>query len=161
MDGSFVDVEPAERDGTEVYGPDARGDLLEPDVLAAEQVADVDPGRVPPDPTVRGDLSDLEMGRVLGRAQLGRHGPGRGLVHRSRGLVIQRFVGPHLVEVGPELVEPTLLGGPVPGGWDRGVALQRAVHPFVASVLLRGGRLDQVGQDAELDPPDAELGEPA
>ena len=31
------------------------------------------------------------------------------------------------------------------------------MHPFVATVLLWGSRLDEVGQDAELDPPDREL----
>ena len=73
-DGFFVYVEPAERDGSEVDGPDARGDLFEADELAAEQVADVDPGLVPADPTVARDLADLEVRGVLGRTQLGRHG---------------------------------------------------------------------------------------
>ena len=35
-DGSFVYVEPAERDGPEEDGPDAWGDLLEPYVVSAE-----------------------------------------------------------------------------------------------------------------------------
>ena len=42
-DGRFADVEPAERDGPEVDGPDVVVDLLEPDVLAAKQMGDIDP----------------------------------------------------------------------------------------------------------------------
>jgi len=44
-------VEPAERDGTERDGPDIGGDLFESDVLAAEEMRDVDPSGVPSDAT--------------------------------------------------------------------------------------------------------------
>lgn len=55
-DGRFADVKPAERDGAEVDGPDVVVDLLEPDVLTAEQMGDVDPFGVPSDASVGGDL---------------------------------------------------------------------------------------------------------
>ena len=54
----------------EVDGPDAWGDLLESDVLAAEQVADVDPASVPADTAVGADFADLEVSRVVRRADL-------------------------------------------------------------------------------------------
>ena len=37
-DDCLADVEPAEGDGSEMDGPDIVGDLLETDVLTAEQV---------------------------------------------------------------------------------------------------------------------------
>ncbi len=63
---------------------------------------------------------------------------------------------PDLVEVGAELVEAPLLSGPVAGGWDGAVGLERLVHALVAAVLVRRSGLDELGQDAELDPPHAE-----
>ena len=64
-DGSFFYVQPPEVEVVEVDGPDAGADLLEADELAAEQLADVDPGGLPSDAAVGADLSDLEVGRVL------------------------------------------------------------------------------------------------
>ena len=63
------------------------------------------------------------------------------------------------VEVGPELVEPALLGRAVAGRWDRGLGFEGAVHALVAAILLGAGGLDEIGQDAELDPPDAQPAE--
>ena len=60
------------------------------------------------------------------------------------------------VEVGPELVEPALLGRAVAGRWDGGLGFEGAVHALVAAILLGAGGLDEIGQDAELDPPDGE-----
>ena len=51
-DGSFADVKPTEGDGPEVDDPDVVVDLLEPDVLAAEQMGDIDPGGAPSDAAV-------------------------------------------------------------------------------------------------------------
>ncbi len=69
-DGSFVYVEPSEGNGTEEDSPDAWGDLLETDELAAEQMRDVDPDGVPANSSIARDLSDLEVRGILGRAQL-------------------------------------------------------------------------------------------
>ena len=51
-DGSFIYMEPTERDGTKEDGPDAGRDLLEADEFATEQMRDVDPRGVPADATV-------------------------------------------------------------------------------------------------------------
>jgi hypothetical protein len=41
-------------------------------------------------------------------------------------------------------------------GWAGALALEGEVHALVATVLLRGAGLDEIGQDAEADPPDRE-----
>ena len=79
-DGELGCVKPAERDGAEGDGPDVVGDLFEPDVLAGEEMADVDPGGMPPDASVGGDLTELEVSRILGGEELRREGPRRGLI---------------------------------------------------------------------------------
>jgi|TARA_B100000315_G_scaffold118430_1_gene108535 hypothetical protein len=53
------------------------------------------------------------------------------------GLVVKGFVRPYVVEVGPELVEASLLSGPVASGRDGGFSLESSMHPLVAAVLLR------------------------
>ena len=75
-DGSFSYVKPTERDRAEVDGPDIVGDLLEADVFAAEQMRDVDPGGVPSDSAVGGDLTGLEVSGVVGCLELLREGTG-------------------------------------------------------------------------------------
>ena len=47
--GSHSDVEPGERDGSEVDGPDIVVDFFETDAVSTEQVRDVDPDRAPSD----------------------------------------------------------------------------------------------------------------
>ena len=117
-DGSFSYVKPTEGDRAEVDGPDIVGDLLEANVFAAEQMRDVDPGGVPSDAAVGGDLTgNLRLQTVS--------------AHSSA----------HA------------------GGRDGGLSLEVFVHAFVAAVLLGRCGLDEIGQDAELDPPDGEPGE--
>ena len=60
-------VKPAEGSGSEVDLPQGGTDGFEPDELVAQGRADVDPTRVPSDPTVCRDLTDLEVLRVLPR----------------------------------------------------------------------------------------------
>ena len=104
-DGSFIKVQPAERNGSKEDGPDVGSDLLETDELATEQMGDVDPDGVPSDAAVARDFPDLEVSGVLGRAELRGHGSGRGYVDGGRGLVVEGFMRPYVVEVGAELVE--------------------------------------------------------
>ena len=58
-------MEAAEPDGSEVDVPEVVVDLLEPDVLLSENVAHVDPVRVPSDTSVPADSPDLEVSGVL------------------------------------------------------------------------------------------------
>ena len=43
--------------------------------------------------------------------------------------------------------------------WSGAFAFERSVHAFVAAVLIGGCRLDEVGENAEADPPDGKRGE--
>lgn len=58
-------------------------------------------------------------------------------------------------------VEATLL--PPQGGCSRpgGSFLESFVHPFMSAILLGAARFDQLGIDAEADPPDRQPREPA
>ena len=58
-------------------------------------------------------------------------------------------------------VEAPLRGAAGRAGWAGGVPLERAMHPFVAAVLLRGRRPDEIGKDPQSDPPDRQRGQPA
>ena len=62
-------VKPPEGSRSEVDLPQSWTDGFEPDELVAQGRADVDPTRVPADATVRRDLSDLEVLRVLERRE--------------------------------------------------------------------------------------------
>jgi len=155
-DDAATGMQPAERDGSEGDRPDAVGYLFEPDELAAEQVADIDPGGVPSDAAIGRDFSDLEVGGVVGRLGLGRHGPLRRLVDGSRRPLVVGLVRSDLVEVGAKGVEAALLGAAIAGWRDRRLGLEIPVHALVSAVLMGRGRLDEVGHDAELDPPDTE-----
>ncbi len=74
-------------------------------------------------------------------------------VHRRRRLHGQRLVRTLFVVLAAEPVEGPLLGPPVGRRRRRRRFLQRAVHPFMSSVLLRVAGLDALRHDAQLDPP--------
>lgn len=75
-----------------------------------------------------------------------------------RGSHAQRLVRTLLVVLAAELVEAALLGAPVGRHRRHGLLLQGQVHALVASVLLRMRRLDALGHDAQLDPPQRQSG---
>jgi hypothetical protein len=54
-----------------------------------------------------------------------------------------------------EGVEAALLSPEVSFRWSGGARLEGFVHAFVATVLLGLAGLDELGKDAEADPPDA------
>ena len=149
-------MEAAEPDGTEVDVPEVVVDLFEADELSGEYVADVDPAGVPSDASVPADPSDLEVSGVLDGGQVFRERSWRGRVYGSGGELSQRFVRSLLIVLEPERVEPSLLSGEVAGRWSCGLRLEGSVHSFVSSVLLGVRGLDELGVDAELDPPDGE-----
>ena len=45
-DGSFAYVQPAEGDGPEIDGPNVLGNFFKPNVLASQQVGDIDPSGI-------------------------------------------------------------------------------------------------------------------
>ncbi len=65
-----------------------------------------------------------------------------------------------LVELRPERVEAPLLRAAIALRGPRRFGLERLVHPLMPAVLLRVRGLDELGPDAEADPPHAEGGEP-
>ena len=68
---------------------------------------------------------------------------------------------PFVIEAGAESMEAAWLRGERKFGRAGGILLEGSVHAFVGAVLLRAGRLDELGANAEADPPDGEVGEAA
>jgi len=83
------------------------------------------------------------------------------LVGGSGRLLAEGFVGPFVIELVAEGIEAALLSPEVSFRWSGGARFERAVHAFVAAVVLRLAGLDELGEDAEADPPDREGGEAA
>jgi len=119
-------------------------------------VADADPSRVLADSSVAADPSDLEVSRVFHVGEAAWEGSVGRPVGGCRCPLSQAFVGPVVVVLLPERVEPDLLLVVVCGGRPGGLGLQGPMHPLVTAVLLRMGGLDQLGEDPEPDPPDGE-----
>jgi hypothetical protein len=65
----------------------------------------------------------------------------------------QGFVRTLMVKLRTEVIEAALLGGERSRRWLRGFCLERFVHTFMPSVLLRFTRHDPHRRDAQLDPP--------
>src|SRR5271166_4481887 len=105
------------------------------------------------------DAPRLHRFGVLGRAKAVGHGPRRRMVTGRGSLLPERLVGAHVVVDASEAIEDTLLLEQGGLRWGRGLGLERAVHSLVTAVLLRLPRLDALGEDAELDPPDAQRAE--
>ena len=66
-----------------------------------------------------------------------------------------------LIELLDEVIEAPLLPPHRGGRRSGGLLLESLVHPLVTTVLLRLPRFDQLGIDAESDPPDREATESA
>ena len=60
-------VKPPEGSGSEVDLPQSWPDGFEPDEFVAQSRADVDPSRVPSDPSICRDITELEVLGVLDR----------------------------------------------------------------------------------------------
>lgn len=123
-------------------------------MLAAEDVADIDPVMLPADAAIAADDAALVVRRILDRLQPIEY-PARGTaVERERRPLPERFVRPVVVVLGLEGMEAALLRRRV-ALWRPGrLGLERAVHALMASVLLGMGGLDDLGVDARADPPD-------
>src|SRR5437867_12715969 len=88
-----------------------------------------------------------------------RSGIGRGdaLLTRRRRLLVERLMGPLVIELLAEDVEAALLRRETARGRPGRLRFQRAMHPFMPAVLIRAPGLDELRQDAETDPPRREL----
>jgi len=155
-------IEPPQAEGAEVDGEDTVPDGLEADLSALEKGADEDFSVIPTHGVVSGDAADREVAGVFeGRRAAGKGPLGR-MVKLRRELHVEGLVGPLVVIDPTKVIEPALLGGEGrPGSVMRkgGSLLERPVHAFMASILVGLSGLDALGEDAEGDPPDGELGE--
>src|SRR5207244_335935 len=82
--------------------------------------------------------------------------PRGGGVDRGRGRVGERLVRAEGVVLVAPAIEAALLLSSVALRRAGALALQGEVHALVAAVLVWGGGLGEIGQDAEADPPDRE-----
>jgi hypothetical protein len=112
-------------------------DLVQADILAAEDVTHVHPVMVPADPAVAADESDLEVPGIFQGWQPVGEAPERAAVARGGRLIAEGLMGPLVIELGPEVIEATLLRAEGPRRRAGGLALEGAMHPLMPPVLLR------------------------
>ena len=150
-------IQAPELDRTKIARPDSVVDLLQPDLLRGQSLRDVHPARFPAHPTVGADITDLEMVGVLqGRHLLWIRLVGR-RVEGSWWFEINRLMWTQVIGFVSKIVEPLLLSTQAGCRRASGFRLESSVHAFMAGVLLRMGRLDQLREDAQSDPPHREL----
>lgn len=73
-------IEAAQDERAEVDGIDAIGDVLEGDVLAGEDVGDVEEAVIPADGAIATDSAELEVGGIMEDRQCPWEDPSRGSV---------------------------------------------------------------------------------
>src|SRR2546422_243927 len=95
------------------------------------------------------------------RQEPGGVGPRRRVVQACGQTLTEGLVRPLGVVALPKPIEAPLLGGERASRGPRGLGLERLVHPLVPAILLGVGRLDELGLNAEPDPPDRERREPS
>jgi hypothetical protein len=153
LDPQLAFVHSPELDRPEVYVPQAVVHFLESDILTGQRLRDADAIALPADAAVLADESDLEVTGVLDLRKLPRELPQRRAVGRRRRFLAEPFVRSLFVVLAAECVEAGLLRTEVAARRPRCLGLQRLVHALVPAVLLGMRRLDQLGIDAETDPP--------
>lgn len=101
------------------------------------------------------------MPRIVRGCELRRQRPRGGAIDRRGRPLAERLVGPLGIVVPLPPDEAGLLRPDGRGGRARGLGFERPMEPFVPGILLGVAGLDELGDDAELDPPDGELREPS
>lgn len=155
---AFIHATELERSKVDV--PDPVVNFLEADVLAGEGVSDADPVLLPATAAVATDEAHLEVAGILDCREARWQPASRGLISRRRGVLAERFVGPFVVELLSELIEPHLLGLQIGRRRPGGLGFERLVHLFVSAVLVRRRPFDELRYDAEPNPPDRQRREP-
>src|ERR1035437_2644159 len=131
--------------------------MLKADLFEAEYLADEHPVLVPTDVAAIVHSSCQVAWRVDELDQCARKYHGAGLVNAAGRLIVQSLVRPFVVEHLPELIELLLLK-PQRERWRLcRVLFESAVHPLMASVLLRPAWLNALMHDAHLHPSKRQL----
>jgi hypothetical protein len=123
MNAIVLFIEPAQVHRAEEQVPGSAGEGLEPDGERRQDVRHVHPALVPANAPVGRDAPDLEVLGVRDRPQSRHVESVRRGIERRRPALVQRLVGPHLVEGMPEGIEAPLLGAPRGGRGPGGVGL--------------------------------------
>src|SRR5208283_5505998 len=104
---------------------------------------------------------DLHALGIFGALEHLGHRACRSRIVRRGWRLPQRFVGPDVVVVAAEAVEDQLLLDGVVAWWPGGLFAERPMHALVPTILLGVPRLDALGLDPKLHPPDRQLAEPS
>lgn len=105
------------------------------------------------------DVTEFEaVGIFQGRNCL-RHGMRRGLIEGSGRLLIQGLMRAFEVKLMAEAIEFALLAVAGVSRGSGGFGFEGSMHAFMAAVLLWFTRFDELGHDAQLDPPCGQMGE--
>jgi hypothetical protein len=159
LDDVVTFVHAPQEDAAEVNGPDAVGDLLEPDRVLLERIGDEEQAVLQADRAGVGDAFDEEMAGVVDRRQGAGIRAGRGSVEGGWRPILERLMGPLIVVEAAEGVEGPLLGDEGGAGRANRIPFQGFVHPFGRAVLLGLGGQDALVLKAQTEPPHVELGE--
>ena len=153
-----IEVRDPER--SDVHGPDAIHDLIEPDVVAGEGTAEEQHALMPRHTAVRSDSSDFEVAQIVEAWEARRQPARRGPVVHGGGGVIERLVRPVLVVFAPEPAKAALLGRRGPRRRPRGFRFEHGVKLLVRPVLFRMARQNAFRTNPQLQPPDGEMRQP-
>ena len=146
---------------TEAYDLVACFQFGNADEFSDQRFADEEQFALPHDLAVAAHTPHLVIGIIPRVLKALWHGARRCRIELGGQSLIQRLVRALLVVVSAEVVKADLLFGPACCRRARGLRLERAMHPLVATVFLRRCRTDEMRLDTELEPPRRELGQPA
>jgi hypothetical protein len=151
-------VEAAQFEVFEVERPLSVADGLEADLMADQRGRDLQVAPFPFNLARAANFAFLPVIRITaGRGQAFRVVARGGLINFRRCPLSKGLLWALLVVLALERIESLLLLAQVGPGRLRGGGLERAVHPFVPSVLLRTARLDALQVKAEPHPPHGQL----
>ena len=148
----FADLQVSEVDSVESWRYQLKCQLFE-----AEYLADEDSRLMPTDVSAIVHPPEKETLLVCELRQLAWQSDRAGVVQARWDLVVQALMGALIVEHVAKMIEATLLRTKGCRGRLRRVFLQRAMHPLVATVLLRSASLYSLVHDPKLHPPDREF----
>jgi len=141
----------AELDVGEAIQPALLAGLGKSDRLAFEGLADEVRPPTPSDLAARTQLAHFMIGILPRLRQVRAPRSGRGPVDICQRHLIQRLMGPVLVEVQPKGVESDLLLAWGARRWARGLCLEGPMKAFVESVLLRLAGFDPLQLNPGID----------